>query len=75
MQLQQQHAKEPFNQFQAARAQEMADRKAIDQAILGDVISEDFKSKQQKLIDAGFQEKKMELENEIKELEIKGDTR
>lgn len=66
-------AKDPFNQFQAARAQEMADRKAIDQAILGDVISEDFKSKQQqKLIDAGFQEKKMELENEIKVLEMEG---
>ena len=66
-------AKDPFNQFQAARAQEMADRKAIDQAILGDVISEDFKSKQQqKLIDAGFQEKKMELENEIKVLELEG---
>ena len=66
-------AKDPFNQFQAARAQEMADRKAIDQAILGDVISEDFKSKQQqKLIDAGFQEKKMELENEIKILEMEG---
>ena len=66
-------AKDPFNQFQAARAQEMADRKAIDQAILGDVISEDFKSRQQqKLIDAGFQEKKMELENEIKVLEMEG---
>ena len=66
-------AKDPFNQFQAARAQEMADKRAIDQAILGDVISEDFKSKQQqKLIDAGFQEKKMELENEIKVLEMEG---
>ena len=66
-------AKDPFKSFQSARAQEMSDRKALDQAILGDVISEDFKSRQQqKLIDAGFEEKKMELENEIKLLEIEG---
>jgi hypothetical protein len=64
-------AKDPFKSFQSARAQEMSDRKALDQAILGDVISEDFKSRQQqKLIDAGFEEKKMELENEITKLEI-----
>ena len=66
-------AKDPFKSFQSARAQEMSDRKALDQAILGDVISEDFKSRQQqKLIDAGFEEKKLELENEIKLLEIEG---
>ena len=66
-------AKDPFNKFQTARAQEMSDRKALDQAILGDVISEDFKYRQQeKLIDAGFEEKKMELQNEIKLLEIEG---
>jgi len=66
-------AKDPFNRFQSARAQEVSDQRALDQAILGDVISEDFKSKQQqKLIDAGFEEKKMELENEIKVLEIEG---
>jgi len=66
-------AKDPFKSFQSARAKEMSDRKALDQAILGDVISEDFKStQQQKLIDAGFEEKKMELQNEIKELEIEG---
>ena len=66
-------AKDPFKSFQSARAQEMSDRKALDQAILGDVISEDFKSRQQqKLIEAGFKEKKMELENDIKLLEIEG---
>jgi hypothetical protein len=64
-------AKDPFKSFQSARAQEMSDRKALDQAILGDVISEDFKSRQQqKLIDAGFEEKKLELQNEIKLLEM-----
>ena len=64
-------AKDPFNRFQSARAQEVSDQRALDQAILGDVISEDFKSRQQqKLIDAGFEEKKMELENEIKLLEM-----
>jgi hypothetical protein len=66
-------AKDPFNRFQSARAQELSDQRALDQAILGDVISEDFKSRQQqKLIDAGFEEKKMELENEIKVLELEG---
>ena len=66
-------AKDPFKSFQSARAQEMSDKKALDQAILGDVISEDFKSRQQqRLIEAGFEEKKMELENEIKLLEIEG---
>tara|TARA_R100000655_G_scaffold82119_1_gene121591 strand:- start:199 stop:1344 length:1146 start_codon:yes stop_codon:yes gene_type:complete len=50
-------AKDPFNTFQAARAQERADQKRLDQEILGDVISEDFKStQQQKLIDANYQE-------------------
>ena len=64
-------AKEPFQQFQTARAQERSDQKQLDQAILGDVISEEFKKdQQQKLIDAGFKEKKMELENEIKLLEM-----
>ena len=66
-------AKEPFQRFQTARAQERSDQKQLDQAILGDVISEEFKKdQQQKLIDAGFQEKKMELENEIKVLELEG---
>ena len=67
-------AKEPFRNFQTARAQERSDQKQLDQAILGDVISEEFKKdQQQKLIDAGFEEKRMELQNEIKELELKGD--
>jgi hypothetical protein len=66
-------AKEPFRNFQTARAKERSDQKTLDQAILGDVISEEFKKdQQQKLIDAGFEEKKMELENEIKVLEIEG---
>ena len=66
-------AKDPFKSFQSARAQERADQKQLDQAILGDVISEDFKStQQQKLIDAGFEEKKMELQNEIDLLEKEG---
>jgi len=66
-------AKDPFRNFQTARAQERADQKQLDQAILGDVISEDFKStQQQKLIDAGFEEKKMELQNKITQLEIEG---
>ena len=66
-------AKEPFRNFQTARAQERSDQKQLDQAILGDVISEEFKKdQQQKLIDAGFEEKKMELENEIKVLEMEG---
>jgi hypothetical protein len=67
-------AKEPFRNFQTARAQERSDQKQLDQAILGDVISEEFKKdQQQKLIEAGFEEKRMELQNEIKELTIKGD--
>ena len=67
-------AKDPFNRFQSARAQEVSDQRALDQAILGDVISEDFKSRQQqKLIEAGFEEKRMELQNEIKKLTIEGD--
>ena len=66
-------AKEPFRNFQTARAQERSDQKQLDQAILGDVISEEFKKdQQQKLIDAGFEEKRMELKNEIKKLEIEG---
>jgi hypothetical protein len=66
-------AKEPFRNFQTARAQERSDQKQLDQAILGDVISEEFKKdQQQKLIEAGFEEKRMELQNEIKELELKG---
>ena len=67
-------AKDPFNQFQAARSKEISDQRQLDQAILGDVISEEFKKdQQQKLIDAGFKEKKMELQTEIKKLRIKGD--
>ena len=67
-------AKDPFNQFQAARAQERSNQKQLDQAILGDVISEEFKkNQQQNLIEAGFEEKKMELQNDIKKLRIKGD--
>jgi len=67
-------AKDPFNRFQSARAQELSDQRALDQAILGDVISEDFKStQQQKLIEAGFEEKRMELQNEIDKLTTKGD--
>ena len=67
-------AKDPFKQFQAARAQERSDQKQLDQAILGDVISEEFKKdQQQKLIDAGFEEKKLEYQTEIKKLKIKGD--
>jgi hypothetical protein len=66
-------AKEPFRNFQTARAQERSDQKQLDQAILGDVISEEFKKdQQQKLIDAGFKEKKMELDNEIIKLEKEG---
>ena len=67
-------AKEPFRNFQTARAKERSEQKQLDQAILGDVISEEFKKdQQQKLIEAGFEEKRMELQNEIKELELKGD--
>jgi len=67
-------AKEPFRNFQTARAQERSDQKQLDQAILGDVISEEFKkNQQQKLIEAGFEEKRMELQNEIDKLTKKGD--
>jgi hypothetical protein len=67
-------AQDPFKDFQSARAKEISDQRSLDQAILGDVISEDFKIRQQqKLIEAGFEEKRMELQNEIKELTIKGD--
>ena len=67
-------AKDPFNQFQAARSKEISDQRQLDQAILGDVISEEFKKdQQQKLIDAGFEEKRMELQNEIDKLTTKGD--
>ena len=67
-------AQDPFKEFQRARAQERSDQKQLDQAILGDVISEDFKStQQQKLIEAGFEEKRMELQNEIDKLTTKGD--
>ena len=66
-------AKEPFRNFQTARAKERSEQKQLDQAILGDVISEEFKKdQQQKLIDAGFEEKKLELQNDIKKLEIEG---
>ena len=66
-------AKEPFQQFQTARARERADQTQLDQAILGDVISEDFKStQQQKLIDADYNEKRMELDNKIKLEKQKG---
>jgi len=67
-------AQDPFKEFQTARAREISDRTQLDQAILGDVISEDFKAtQQQKLIDADYEEKKLELNNKIKELTIKGD--
>ena len=67
-------AKEPFRNFQTARAQERSDQKQLDQAILGDVISEEFKKdQQQKLIEAGFEEKKLEYQTEINKLRIKGD--
>ena len=67
-------AKEPFRNFQTARAQERSDQKQLDQAILGDVISEEFKKdQQQKLIEAGFEEKKLEYQTEIEKLRIKGD--
>ena len=39
-------AKDPFQQFQAARARERTDQRTLDQAILGDVISEEFKKDQ-----------------------------
>jgi hypothetical protein len=59
-------AKDPFNQFQSARAKELSDRRSLDQAILGDVISEDFKStQQQKLIDANYQENLDNIQGKI----------
>ena len=67
-------AQDPFKQFQTARAREISDRTQLDQAILGDVISEDFKAtQQQRLIDADYKEKKLALDNKIRELTIKGD--
>ena len=67
-------AKDPFNQFQTARARERADQKTLDQAILGDVISEDFKAtQQQRLIDADYKEKQMELQNKLQVEKQKGD--
>jgi len=67
-------AQDPFKQFQTARAQEISDRTQLDQAILGDVISEDFKStQQQKLIDADYKEKQMELQNKLQLEKQKGD--
>ena len=66
-------AQDPFKQFQTARAREISDRTQLDQAILGDVISEDFKAtQQQKLIDADYNEKRMELDNKIKLEKQKG---
>ena len=59
-------AKEPFNQFQAVRAKELSDKRTLDQAILGDVISEDFKStQQQRLIDANYQENLNNIQGKI----------
>ena len=59
-------AKDPFNQFQSARAKELSDRRTLDQAILGDVISEDFKSRQQQeLIDANYQENLDNIQGKI----------
>ena len=66
-------AQDPFKQFQAARASEISNQRQLDQAILGDVISEDFKStQQQKLIDADYNEKRMELDNKIELEKQKG---
>ena len=59
-------AQDPFKQFQAARASEISDRAQLNQAILGDVISEDFKStQQQKLIDANYQENLDNIQGKI----------
>ena len=67
-------AKEPFQQFQTARARERADQRTLDQAILGDVISEDFKAtQQQRLIDADYKIEKDKLDAKIAELIEKGD--
>ena len=67
-------AQNPFKQFQAARASEISDRTQLDQAILGDVISEDFKAtQQQRLIDADYKIEKDKLDAKIAELIEKGD--
>ena len=67
-------AQDPFKEFQSARAREISDRTQLDQAILGDVISEDFKStQQQKLIDADYKIEKDKLDAKIAELIEKGD--
>ena len=67
-------AQDPFQQFQAARAKEISDRTQLDQAILGDVISEDFKAtQQQKLIDADYQEKLLEIDKAIRVEKQKGE--
>ena len=67
-------AQDPFKQFQTARAREISDRTQLDQAILGDVISEDFKAtQQQKLIDADYQEKLLEIDKAIRVEKQKGE--
>jgi len=67
-------AQDPFKEFQAARARERTDQRTLDQAILGDVISEDFKAtQQQKLIDADYKEKQAELQNKLQLEKQKGD--
>ena len=67
-------AKDPFQQFQATRAAEISDQRKLDQAILGDVISEDFKAtQQQRLIDADYKIEKDKLDASIAELIEKGD--
>ena len=66
-------AQDPFKQFQAARASEISDRAQLDQAILGDVISEDFKSRQQQeLIDADYKEKLLDIDKAIRVEKQKG---
>ena len=66
-------AQDPFKQFQAARAREISDQTQLDQAILGDVISEDFKAtQQQKLIDADYQEKLLDIDKAIRVEKQKG---
>ena len=59
-------AKDPFQTFQSARAKELSDQKTLNQAILGDVISEDFKAtQQQRLIDANYQENLDNIQGKI----------
>ena len=66
-------AKEPFKNFQTARAQERSDQKQLDQAILGDVISEEFKKdQQQELIDADYKEKLLDIDKAIRVEKQKG---